>query len=93
MKKETTGKINFWLNKSDEPKLHLFSLAGPCYLVASFNRILYFQVPSLHHILTNRHRSLLGKGLDAKGTVTHHHELCRALVLHFPALVILVCLL
>lgn len=77
MKKKTTGKINFCLNKSYEPKLQLFSLAAPCYLVASFNRILYFQLPALHHILTNTHRSLLGKGSDAKGTVTHHHvELC-----------------
>lgn len=77
MKKKTTGKINFCLNKSYEPKLQLFSLAAPCYLVASFNRILCFQLPALHHILTNTHRSLLGKGSDAKGTVTHHHvELC-----------------
>lgn len=78
----------FWLNKSYEPELHLFSLAAPCYLVVSLNRILYFQLPALHHILTTMARSLLGKGWDAKGTVTHHHEVCGALVLHFPPLVI-----
>lgn len=93
MKQETIREIKFWLNKSYEPKLHLFSLAALCYLVASFNRILYFQVPGLHHILTNMQRFLLGKGSDAKGTGTHHYKVHGALVLHFPALVILVCLL
>lgn len=29
-----------------------------------------------------------GKGSDARGTVTHHHEGCGALGLHFPALII-----
>lgn len=88
IKKGTTGKINFWLNKSYKPKLHLFSLAAPCYLVASFNRILYFQVPALHYVLSNTHRSLLGKGSDAKGTVTHHCQVRGAMVLHFLSLVI-----
>lgn len=82
IKKGTTGEKNFWLNKSYKPKLHLFSLAAPCYLVASFNRILYFQVPALHHVLTNTHRSLLGKGSGAKGTVTHHCQVRGAMMLH-----------
>jgi len=63
MKKETTGEIKSWLNKSYGPKLHLLSLCALCCLVASFNTIPYFQVPAPHHVLINMHRSLLGKGL------------------------------
>lgn len=87
MKGETTGEINFWLNKSYGHKLHPFSLCALCCLVASFNLILYFQVPALHHILIKM--QFFPQPLCDRGIPTHYWEVNGTVMLHCLSLVTL----
>lgn len=84
MKKEKTDKFFFGSRNHISLNCISFLLLLPATLWPVWRGFSIFS----SQLCTSMHRSLLGKGSDAEGTVTHHHEVCGALVFHFPPLVI-----